>query len=97
MATIISLALPLPAKVFAVLPFLPELQEEKGATLHRGKDLTVSPLPSDRIIPGGTRGLSALASLLAPLESLQTGVTRYLLPVFQVDVRTFLAAPFYRG
>lgn len=74
-----------------------ELQKPSGTTLHRGKDLAVSLLPSDRILPEGSRGLSALASLLAPLKSLWTGVTRYLLPFLGVDVRTFHTAPFYMG
>lgn len=83
--------------IFAVLPFLLELQEEKGATLHRGKDLAVSPSPYGEIIPLWNprpfgSGVAARTSLIA-----QDG--RYPLPAtcFQVDVRTFLTPHFMRG
>jgi hypothetical protein len=84
-------------RILAVLPLLLELQEEKGATLHRGKDLAVSLPPFDRIIPPGNprpfgSGVTARTSLIA-----QDG--RYPLPATccHVDVRTFLTAPLYRG
>ena len=52
------------------------------AALHTGKDLAVSPpwLPMKLflIFQSGIRLLSLSASLLAPLQLLATGVTRYL-------------------
>ena len=47
----------------------------QSTDLHRGKDLAVAFLPSDRIIPEGTLCLSALASLFAP-----RGLPRQALP-----------------
>lgn len=48
-----------------------------GTALHLGKDFAVSLCNFLQIIPRGDPILSELASLLAPLELLQTGVTRY--------------------
>ncbi len=48
-----------------------------GTALHRSKDFAVSLLYLYRITPEGALQLSPLASLLAPLGLLPTGVTRY--------------------
>jgi hypothetical protein len=58
-----------------------------GTTLHAGKDLFVASSSFDEILPEGNRGLSALTSLWSPLSSRTTGVTRYLFPISNQQVR----------
>ena len=69
------------------LHFVLTFGEQNGRTaLHAGKDLAVSPSSFNEILPKGSLGLSASASLLAPLRSLETGVTRYPLHIFICDM-----------
>lgn len=58
----------------------------RDTALHLGKDFAVSPICFHMITPKGARRLSTLTSLLAPRESLRTGVTRYLAPPKKMEV-----------
>jgi len=58
-------------KIFAALSI------KWSTALHVGRNFAVSPICLHMIIPEGTHCISALASLLASLRLLSTGVTRY--------------------
>lgn len=72
--------------LFAVLLFLPELQEERGTTLHSDKNLAVSHFSFQKSLSQKRRDTHTLSSMSVSVRiSCLTADRNYLLSVSSID------------